>query len=77
VALCFVADGSSPPYSLRIRSPNGALVIDRLLRELPTGLPQAEPPIEFVVSNSGAYAIELKEIRGPQWCKATLQVTKT
>lgn len=75
VALCFVADGSSPPYSLRVRSPAGALVIDRLLRELPTGQPQSEPPIEMVVSTPGVYQIELKEVRGTQYCKATLHVT--
>jgi hypothetical protein len=28
------------------------------------------------VSTAGVYQIELKEVRGTQWCKATLHVTE-
>ena len=51
------------------------MVVDRILRDLPTGLPQSEPPIELVVSLRGNYAIEIREVRGNLWGKATLRVT--
>lgn len=75
VQLCFGAssDGGSP-YSLKIRAPSGAIVVDRIIRELPTGMPQSEPPIEIVVSSHGDYAIEIREVRGGAWGRATLHV---
>lgn len=75
VSLCFGGDDTKPPYSLKIRAPGGSVVIERMIRELPTGRPQSEPPIEFVVSSRGAYLIEIKEVRGTNWGKATLNVT--
>ncbi len=76
VALHFFAGGDgTPPFSLKIRAPTGAMVVDRILRDLPTGLPQSEPPIELVVSLRGNYAIEIREVRGNLWGKATLRVT--
>ncbi len=75
VAICFASQDGAPPYNLKVRAPNGALVMDRLVRELPTGLPQSEPAIEFVVSVRGRYAIEIREIQGSQWGKALLSVT--
>jgi hypothetical protein len=74
VALCFAANDATPPYSLKVRAPNGALILDRLVRDLPTGLPQSEPPIEFLVSARGQYVIELRELQGTQWGKALLSV---
>jgi hypothetical protein len=74
VLLCFAGDDTKPPYSLKIRAPSGALILERMIRELPTGRPQSEPPIEFVVSAKGAYLIEVKEVRGTNWGKATLTV---
>ena len=34
--------------------------------ELPTGLPQSAPPVEFIPSHRGEYSIEVREIRGKQ-----------
>jgi hypothetical protein len=76
VLLCFGADDDAkPPYSVRIRSPSGALILDRMMRALPTGLPQSEPALEFVVSTRGDYVIEIRESRGKNWGRATLHVT--
>lgn len=74
VAIFFVADDGTPPYSLKVRAPSGTVVIDRMLRELPTGRPQSEPPIEFVVSSAGTYTVDVKEMKGNQWGKATIRV---
>jgi hypothetical protein len=78
LALCFHSDEDMrPPYSLKLRAPNGALIIDRILRELPTGLPQSAPPIEFIASAPGAYAIEVRELSGTSWGTATLTVASS
>ncbi len=74
VALCFAAEDTKSPYSLRVKAPNGALVIERLLRELPTGLPQSEPPVTFVVSSAGNYQVEIRELTGKSWGQATIRV---
>ncbi len=75
LSLCFnPGDDCKPPYSLRIRSPTGALIVDRILRELPTGLPQSAPAIEFIVSAPGSYAIEVRALQGPAWGTATLRI---
>lgn len=75
VALCFAAgDDAEAPYSLRVRGPNGAVILDRILRELPTGLPQSEPPVLFVVSSSGAYQVEIQSKGQRSWGKATMRV---
>ncbi len=75
VALCFAAgDDAEAPFSLRIRGPNGALILDRILRELPTGLPQSEPPVTFVVSSAGAYQVEIHAKGQRTWGKATMRV---
>jgi len=67
-------DHTTPPYSLKIYSPTGKNIIDNVLRELPTGLPQSPPPVEFVVSSLGVYRIEIKEIRGRNSGEARLRV---
>lgn len=75
LSLCFHADEDTrPPYSLKLRAPTGALIIDRILRELPTGLPQSAPPIEFIASVPGVYSIEVRELSGGSWGTATLTV---
>mgnify|MGYP001172374897 CR=1 FL=1 len=75
VAICFAAQDGNPPFALKVKAPNGALMLDRIVRELPTGLPQSEPPVEFVVSVRGRYTIEIREIQGTQWGRAFLSVT--
>lgn len=76
LALCFhIDEDARPPYSLKVRAPNGGLILDRILREIPTGLPQSAPPIEFIASAPGPYAIEVRELSGPSWGTAILTVT--
>lgn len=67
-------DGTSPPYSLRVHSPTGTLILDTILRDLPTGLPQSPAPVEFVVSTRGVYRIEVRELKGRQRGEAKLRV---
>jgi hypothetical protein len=68
-------DGASAPYSLKIFSPTGAVIVDSIVREPPTGTPQSPPPIEFVVSTKGVYKIEIRELRGRQHGVAKVRVT--
>jgi hypothetical protein len=75
VQLCFYAgDDAAPPFALTIRSPTGAVVLERIVRDLPTGRPQSAPPIELVVAARGSYVIDIREQRGRYWGKATLRV---
>jgi hypothetical protein len=57
-------DDPDAPIAVVIQSPTGAKIVDRVLRELPTGRPQSAPPVEFVPSHRGEYNIEVREIRG-------------
>ena len=67
-------DDPEPPIGVTIQSPNGQKILDRVLRELPTGLPQSAPPVEFVPLAKGLYQIEVKELKGPQRGTAVLRV---
>jgi hypothetical protein len=76
VAMVFTPnDGASPPFSLKIVSPTGATIVDSIVRDLPTGLPQSPPPIEFTVSTKGVYRIEIREQKGRQRGEAKVRVT--
>lgn len=68
-------DATSPPYALKIVSPSGATIMDTILRDLPTGLPQSPPAAEFVVAAKGTYRIEIREMKGRQRGEATLKVS--
>jgi hypothetical protein len=68
-------DATSPPYGLKIVSPSGATIMDTILRDLPTGLPQSPQPVEFVVAAKGTYRIEIREMKGRQRGEATLKVS--
>ncbi len=68
-------DGANAPYSLKIFSPSGANILDTILRDLPTGLPQSPPPIEFVVSAKGVYQVVISELRGRQRGVAKVRVS--
>lgn len=75
VGLVFRAiDDPAPPIGVAVLSPSGQKIVDLVLRELPTGLPQSAPPVLFVPSVKGTYAIEVKELRGKQRGTATLVV---
>ena len=67
-------DNPSPPYQLKILSPSGATIIDNMIRDLPTGMPQSPPAIEFVASAKGTYRIEIREMRGRARGDATVRV---
>ncbi len=75
VALVFrPRDEPESSVSVIIISPSGQKILDRVVRELPTGRPQSAPPIEFIPAAKGAYTIEVREIRGKQRGAATLKV---
>ncbi len=73
--LVFHADDEpDPPFNLRVKSPQGKIIVERVLRELPTGRPQSAPPVVFTASSAGAYKIEIKQLYGKQKGDATLHV---
>lgn len=66
-------DDAKPPFQLKIHSPTGNLIVDRVIRDLPTGEPQAPDPVAFSVV-SGEYRIVIRELRGKARGEATLRV---
>ena len=67
-------DEPAPPYNLRVKSPSGKTIVERVLRELPTGQPQSAPPVSFTVSTPGEYTVEIKQLYGKQKGDAILRV---
>lgn len=67
-------DEADPPFNIRIKSPSGKVIVERVLRDLPTGRPQSAPPVEFTASAPGAYTVEIWQLYGKQRGKATLHV---
>jgi hypothetical protein len=74
VSLTFRADDADPPFNVRIKSPSGKVILERVLRELPTGKPQSAPPITFTASAPGDYKIEIWQLYGKQRGDAVLHV---
>lgn len=74
LALLFVPGELSPPYSLKVFSPSGNNILDTLVRDPPTGAPQSPAPIEFVVSSTGIYRIEVRSMNGRQRGEARVRV---
>jgi hypothetical protein len=68
-------EGADPPYQIRVRSPSGKTILERVVRELPTGEPQSPPPIQFVVQ-AGRYEVSIQQITGSVGGRATLDVPK-
>jgi hypothetical protein len=62
------------PINVQIHSPSGSKILERVLRELPTGMPQSAPPIDFVPSAKGDYIVDIREVRGTQRGHAVLKV---
>lgn len=60
--------------SVNIHSPSGAKIVERVLRDLPTGMPQSAPPVEFIPSAKGNYTVEVREVRGARRGQATIKV---
>ncbi|HMY16332.1 MAG TPA: hypothetical protein PKA58_08365 [Polyangium sp.] len=67
-------DDADPPFVVKIKSPSGKVIIERILRELPTGKPQSAPAVEFTASATGAYKVEIKQLQGKQSGTANLNV---
>jgi hypothetical protein len=67
-------DDAAPPFTVRIKSPQGKVIVERVLRELPTGKPQSAPPISFTVSATGDYKIEIVQLYGKQRGDAIMHV---
>jgi hypothetical protein len=67
-------DEATPPFNIKIRSPTGKVIIERVLRELPTGAPQSAPPVEFSASSGGEYKVEIKQLYGKQQGEAVLHI---
>lgn len=75
VKLVFRAEeDAEPPFTVKIKSPSGKVILERVLRELPTGKPQSAPPLTFTPSAPGDYRIEIKQLNGKQRGEATLRV---
>ncbi len=67
-------DECAPPFTVKVRGPDGKTVLERVIRELPTGKPQSAPPIAFPVQLGGKYQISIKELYGKKEGLATLTV---
>jgi hypothetical protein len=67
-------DDAAPPYAVQIWSPSGNLIVDRILRDAPTGRPQSAPPVEFVASLPGQYVIMVKRVNGTSRSEASVRV---
>lgn len=75
VKLVFRAEEDyEPPFTVKIKSPSGKVILERVLRELPTGKPQSAPPLAFSVSAPGDYKIEITRLYGKQRGDALLRV---
>ncbi|MFO0593101.1 MAG: hypothetical protein U0441_36500 [Polyangiaceae bacterium] len=75
VKLVFRAeDDAEPPFTVKIKSPSGKVILERVLRELPTGKPQSAAPLTFTVSATGDYRIEIKRLNGKERGDAILRV---
>ncbi|MBK8252712.1 MAG: hypothetical protein IPK82_08595 [Polyangiaceae bacterium] len=75
VKLVFRAeDDASPPFTVKIKSPSGKVILERVLRELPTGKPQSAPPLTFNASGPGEYKVEIKQLQGKLKGDAVLRV---
>jgi hypothetical protein len=68
-------DDASPPFTIRVKAPNGAVILDRVIRELPTGKPQSPPPVTFTVTQAGEYVISIRELYGKAEGEAHLHVS--
>lgn len=67
-------DDAAPPFTVKIKAPSGKIIVERVLRELPTGKPQSAPPISFTASSPGDYKIEVTQLYGKQRGDAVLHV---
>ena len=75
VSLVFrTLDESEPPFTVRIKAPDGKVIVERVLRDLPTGKPQSAPPVQFKLDLPGEYRIEIWQLYGKSRGQALLHV---
>lgn len=75
VRLVFRAlDDSEPPYTCKVTSPTGEVILERVLRDLPTGRPQSAPPISFTAVQSGDYRVDVWQLYGKSRGQAAVHV---
>lgn len=67
-------DDAEPPFNLKIKSPSGKVIAERVIRDLPTGRPQSAPPVTFTASSAGEYKVEIKQLYGKQKGDAILRI---
>ena len=67
-------DDTTPPFTVKVRSPAGKTILERVIRDLPTGEPQSAPPVTFSVAMSGEYKISVSELYGNAAGEAILRV---
>ena len=67
-------DDAVAPFQVRVFAPNGKMLLERVLRVLPTGMPQSPPPVQFAV-RPGEYKIIIREMKGKAEGEAILTVT--
>ena len=65
---------AQPPYQIKVRAPSGNVILERVIRQLPTGAPQSAPPVSFMVQK-GTYEITVEQLRGKAEGHATLVVS--
>lgn len=68
-------DDVTPPVTIKVKGPDGKLILDRVFRELPTGTPQGGPPVTFLVPAAGVYQVHIKELYGQVEGTAKLTVS--
>jgi hypothetical protein len=62
-----------PPWQVRVKSPSGNMILERVMRELPSGDPQSPPPVIFSVQR-GTYEVTVKQLKGQAEGTATIAV---
>jgi hypothetical protein len=76
IKLVFRAEeDAEPPFTIKIKSPMGKVIVERVIRDLPTGRPQSASPVTFTPSSGGEYRVEIKQIRGKLRGEAVLRIT--
>jgi hypothetical protein len=77
IKLVFRAEeDADPPFVLKIKAPSGKVIVERVIRDLPTGRPQSAPPVAFTAMMGGEYKIEIKQLQGKQKGEAVLRVVE-
>ena len=74
IMLVFNADDIEPPFNLKVKSPTGKVIVERVIRDLPTGGPQSAPPVVFTASAPGEYKVEIKQLYGKQKGDAIVRI---